>query len=170
MDFVSQENFWSKMTRLKYDIYYSDFYFARCVRILRFWKYVTVGGTSIATLLWMEFNHVSFLSKVLPFIIFGLQVLTIIKDWFPYDDRKKELRELVEELRPIYENMEGDWQRIATGHFSKQEIIEKTTAYSQKIEKLRKHYFKDDTLPTKQKLIEKADAEVNKYYANKGWC
>lgn len=170
MDFVSQENFWSKMTRLKYDIYYYDFYFARCVRVSNVLKYGTIGVTTIVTLLWMGLNHVSFLSKVCPYIILGLQVLAVIKDWFPHDDRKNELRELLNELRPIYETMEGDWQRIAIGHYSEQKIIERTTAYSQEIEKLRKHYFKDDALPEIQKLIEKADEEVKQYYANKGWC
>ena len=170
MSFVSQENFWSKMARLKYDICYYDLYFAKCVLISRVWKCITVGGTALATLLWMEFNHVAFLSKACPCIIFGLQALAVIKDWFPHDDRKKELRELVDELRPIYEDMEGDWQRIAIGHYSEHEIIEKATAYSQEIEKLRKHYFKDDALPEITKLVDKADAEVKQYYVSKGWC
>ena len=168
--YVSQENFWSKMSRLKYDICYYDFYFAHCVFISRILTAITGGGTSIATLLWMEWNGIPAFAKVCPYVILGLQVMSVFKEHFPHDGRKKELRELLDELLPIYENMEADWQMIALGHYTEQEVIGKATTYAQEIEKIRKHYFKEDALPVKPKLIERADAEVKQYYANKGWC
>lgn len=79
------------------------------------------------------------------------------------------MRELIDELVPVYEDMEADWQLIAIGSYEEQEIISKATAYAKEVEKIRKHYFKDDVLPEIKKLIQKADAEVNQYYSNKGW-
>lgn len=75
--FVAQQNFWSKMTRLKYDISYYERYFARCVFISRILTVITVGGTSLATLLWMEFNNINAFSQGCPWVIFGLQAFSV---------------------------------------------------------------------------------------------
>ena len=167
--FVSQENFWSKMTRLKYDICYYERYFARCVLISRILTGITVGGTSIATLLWMEYHEIAAFAQWCPYVILALQIMSVFKDHFPYDGRKNALRELTDELVPIYEDMEADWQMISIGSYEEEEIISKATSYAKEIEKIRKHYFKDDALPEIEKLIQKSDEEVDRYYTNKGW-
>ena len=166
---ISQEDFWSKLSNLKYDMYYYDLYFARCISILRACKFITVGGTAIATMVWRELDQSILFSSICPYIILILQILSVIKDLLPYESQKNELRELADELRPIYVNMEREWQKIAIGAYSQQEIIEKSIEYSNEIENVRKHYFKNDTLPKIDKLSQKAIKEVFQYYSNKGW-
>lgn len=167
-DYV-QNNFWKKMMFLKNDIVYYDFYLSHCVRISKVFTVLIAGGTSIVTLLWMEYLNNAIVSKYSPLFILGLQIASVFKDFFPYDSRKNELRDLNDELRPIYEEMEEDWQKMYLQKYTEEDIIQKSKSYALEIEKTKKYYFKDDAIPHNKRLLRKAENEVIQYYKSKGW-
>jgi len=54
----------------------------------------------------MTWNDVSWITIVCPIIIFVLQVISAGSELLPFDDRKIDLREMIDLLDPLYLSME----------------------------------------------------------------
>lgn len=156
--------FWRKLQQFKFDITYFSVHFDACVKALRWIKYSIVGGTAIATGVWMTWNNVSGVGTVSAVLILLLQALSAISEWFPYENRKLELREMLTELEPLYIDMENEWRKINRLEKTDKQIQGAILRYSQKQLDIKNHFFKDDSLPIRKRLEQKATILTSKYF------
>lgn len=97
-------------------------------------------------------------------IILAAQVVSAISEKFPYESRKLELREMIAELEPVYLEMENDWRSIQNLKMSNRKIQETIQKYDKKQVEIKRHYFKDDSLPELDKLRLQADEKTEEYF------
>lgn len=166
VEFRPQQHYWSKLGQLKFDLILYGKHFASCVFWLRFIRIGTAVLTAAATGAWMEWSNVSWIQVVCPITIFILQTINAGAELLPFESRKLELRELIDSLEPLYDKMEYDWQMIAMGSLTAEEIEEKTFEYQTRRTELGKYYFKNDALPEKRKMAQKAKSETDTYLQN----
>ena len=88
-----QEKYWKQLCQFKFDLLYYDLHFRKCVMIGRFIKIIGAIMTSFATGAWMGWNHIGWVRIVCPIVIFVLQAMNAGYQFFPFEDRKIELRE-----------------------------------------------------------------------------
>ena len=164
IDDTLYNGFWSKLQQFKFDIIYYNVHFNACVRITRTIKYVIVGLTALATGAWMSWNDISVVSITCAIVILILQGVSAISEWFPFEKRKNELRELTAELEPLYLEMESDWRKINCYEVNDDYVLEALNIYAQKQADIKRHYFKDDALPESEKYHAKADDLTEEYF------
>lgn len=156
--------FWNKLQQSQYDLVYYGEHFNRCTRISRTIKYVIIGATTLATSVWMSWNDLPVVSIVCAIVILIFQVVSAVSEWFPYEKRKSELRELSKELEMVYINMESDWRKIQRLQMTNKEITELMDKYAKKQADIKYHYFKDDALPERESIRKKADEKTEEYF------
>lgn len=156
--------FWSKLQQAKFDIVYFSEYFNHYTKISRDIKYIIVGATALATSVWMSWGSVSAVGTICGIVILVLQVVSAVSEYFPYESRKLELREMLAELNPLYLEMENDWRSICGLKMSNSKIQEAIHRYELKQVKIKRHYFKDDALPDNEKIRLKADEKTEEYF------
>ena len=156
--------FWSKLQQLKFDVIYYDVHFKRCVKNSRTIKYLVATVTSLATGAWMNWNNLPKVGVVCAVLIWILQAFSAFSEWLPFEKRKSELRELSTELDALYIEMEADWRKIQSSEMTNDKIRELLPNYAHKQANISKHYFKDDALPTSEKMRTKADELTEDYF------
>lgn len=161
--FITQKHYWSKLCQLKFDLIYYGKHFSRCVFWLRFIRIGTAVLTAAATGAWIEWNDIKWISLICPIAIFILQIINAGTELLPFDGRKLELRELIDALEPLYNKMEYDWQMIALGKYTNEEIEKLVFDYQDKKIELSKPFFKNDSLPSKKGITQKAKKEADEY-------
>lgn len=164
LDTKTQETYWHKLTQFKFDLIYYSFQFSSCVKIMRLLRISSAALTALATGAWMNWNELSPVRVTCAIIILLLQAISAGAELLPYDRRKQEIRELLNLLGPIYDEMEADWVKISDGQFTKEEIQNKTYEYTGRWRDIHQHFFKDDTLPENEKLEKKASEETSAYF------
>lgn len=156
--------YWHKLQQAKYDLVYYEIHLDHCIRVIRRIKYLVIGVTSLATGAWMQWNDNSDVRIVCAILIWLLQGVSAISGIFPYEKRKLELREMITDLEPLYLQMENDWRIIQSLKMSNQDISDTILQYEQKQAAIKKHYFKDDSLPGREKFRTKADESTEEYF------
>ena len=74
------------------------------------------------------------------------------------------MREMLAELEPVYLEMENDWRSIQNLKMSNQKIQETIQKYDKKQAEIKRHYFKDDSLPDIDTLRLQADEKTEEYF------
>lgn len=156
--------FWKKLQQSKYDLIYYGLHFNSCVKISRRIKYAIIGITSLATGAWMTWSAITIVGTICAIVILASQVVSAISEKFPYESRKLELREMLAELEPLYLEMENDWRSIQNLKMSNSKIQEAIQKYDKKQAEIKRHYFKDDALPEREKIRTKADDLTEEYF------
>lgn len=156
--------FWRKLQQAKYDLIYYSIHFNECVSISRRIKYAIIGTTTLATGAWMTWSNTNIVAKICPIVILALQVVSAISEKFPYESRKLELREMIAELEPLYLEMENDWRSIRNLEKANSKIQEAIQNYDTKQAEIKRHYFKEDSLPESDKIRLKADEKTEEYF------
>ena len=156
--------FWRKLQQAKYDLIYYSIHFNKCISISRRIKYAIIGTTTLATGAWMTWSNTNIVAKICPIVILALQVVSAISEKVPYESRKLELREMIAELEPLYFEMENDWRSIRNLEKSNSKIQEAIQNYDTKQAEIKRHYFKEDSLPESDKIRLKADEKTEEYF------
>ena len=164
IDNTLYNGFWSKLQQFRFDITYYNIHFNACVRLARIIKYIIVGLTSLATGAWMSWNDIPVVSISCAIIILILQGVSAVSEWFPYEKRKNELRELTTELEPLYLEMESDWRKINCYEVDNEYVLKALDRYAQKQADITRHYLKDDALPERERYHLKADNLTEEYF------
>ena len=112
----------------------------------------------------MTWNDIAAVGTICAIIIVAAQVVSAISEKFPYESRKLELRELIAELEPVYLEMENDWRSVQNLKMSNSKIQETIQGYDKKQAEIKRHYFKDDSLPESEKLRLQADERTEEYF------
>lgn len=163
-DTKAQETYWHKLTQFKFDLNYYSFHFSFCVKTMRRIRISSAVMTALVTGAWMNWNELTPVRLTCAIIILVLQAISAGAELLPYDRRKQEIREMLNLLGPVYDEMEADWVKISDGQFTKQDIQNKTYEYAAKRRDIHQHFLKDDALPEKKKLEKKADEETSAYF------
>ena len=141
IDTRTYNSFWGKMQQFKHDLHYLNIMNNHYVFLSRMLKLIPFAGTFIATSVWMSWHDNDIVAIICPIIIFLMQAITAIAEKLPYDDRKTELRELMDELRPLYAEMENDWRNYSSFEISNKEMREKIeTIYMTMSGQLKEEY------------------------------
>ena len=156
--------FWRKLQQSKFDLIYYGLHFNNCTKISRWIKYAIIGVTSLATGAWMTWNNIAAIGNICAVVILAAQVVSAISEKFPYETRKLELREMIAELEPVYFEMENDWRTIQNLKMSNSKIQEAIQKYDKKQAEIKRHYFKEDSLPESDKLRLQADEKTEEYF------
>lgn len=96
-----QLRYWNQMTQFKYELYYFSVCFERCVKLNRHIKIVIAIASSSAIAAWTQWTQLSFLWGLI--IVIG-QLIGVINEYLPYQQRIKELSEMQPELNALYRN------------------------------------------------------------------
>ena len=158
------EAFWRKLEQSKFDLIYYQVHFNHCTTVSRIFKYTIIGATSLATGAWISWNSIPSIGITCAITIWLLQGISAISELFPYESRKQELREMLTELEPLYLKMENDWRSIRSLAITNQEIQSKLQQYNERQADIKRHYFKDDSLPEIEKFRTKADEKTEEYF------
>ncbi len=161
---VEKEYYWKKLCQFKFDLVYYGLHFTRCVNWIRWWKISIAVLTALSTGAWMTWNDVSWITIVCPIIIFVLQVISAGSELLPFDDRKIDLREMIDLLDPLYLSMEENWESIVAGKYTVEEIDAKCHDFQAKINDIKSRFLRNDSLPQLKDLLRKATTETNKYF------
>ncbi len=159
-----QREFWKNLQQFKFDINYYNIHFSSSVNIIRRVKYADCGLTTLFTGAWMTWNTIKWVSALCAGGIVVLRVLSVINELLPYSKRASEIREMTNELDKLYIEMENTWMQIANGELTKQEIIEQNNQYKNKQLEIKTHYFKEDFLPERKRIVKKATKKTAKYF------
>ena len=158
-----QNRYWNKMTQYKYETIYLQGYLGRNVKIDRRIRIVLAVASTSSIAAWAKWQNFAFYWSL---IIVISQVFSAINDYLPYKKRIKEISDLLSELSIIYNDVEKDWQRVASGSLSDNEINELCYTYSELWIKTDNKYFNDDYLPVNKKCKEYAEEMKNEYFNN----
>ena len=152
-----QEKYWKYMVQIKAWIFYLDVYTEDSYRWDRIINIVVAIASSTSIAAWAIWQKYSFVWSI---IIAISQVLTTIKGFLPYSKRLKMLVPFMEDLKFLYNKIEYNWFKVASGDLSEDEINE--LLYSFKENK----NLKEETLLEKDNFRKIADRKNDAYFAN----
>ena len=112
----------------------------------------------------MTWSTIPVVGTICAITILVSQVISAISEKFPYESRKLELREMLDELEPLYLKMEDDWRSIQNLKMLNNKIQEAIQKYDRKQAEIKRHYFKDDALPEREKIRTQADDLTEEYF------
>lgn len=156
-----QEKYWNYLVQIKASVYYLDIYAENTYKSERNINVVCAIASSASIAAWATWTELAY---VWGFIIAGSQVLTAVKEFFPYAKRLKMLKEFVEEMKIMYVNMEQEWFRVAEGEMTEKEINILLFAYKKKMTELESKHLGEQILVEKKEYAKEADRRCNDYF------
>ena len=149
------------MTQYRFDVIYLQNYLGRNVKIDRTIRIFLAIASASSIAAWAQWQNLAFLWGL---IIVISQVVSAVNEFLPYKRRIKEISNLLNELSIIYNDVERNWQKVANGSLTEDEINDLCYSYSGQWIKADNKYFKDDYLPQNKKCKEHAEDEKNAYF------
>jgi hypothetical protein len=159
-----QNVYWCFLCELKAQALYFEKYhesMEKVVRIIRIFIAVVSSGGSIISLIGAMISHVSPSLWIVVMII--LQLAWLIKDHFPYENRRKFTNELRYLFKDIFVRAEKEWYYISRG-LSYEEINDLLYNIKKEINIMEKGFVSDSTLPLKNKLQFEAQRKTEQYF------
>lgn len=156
-----QEQYWSYMVQTKFSVYYLDNYAENIYkkeRNINVFCAIASSASIAAWAVWTEWAY------VWGFIIAISQVLTSVKEYFPYARQLKMLKHFVEEMKMIYINIEQEWFRVAEGNLTENEINKLLFMYKKKVTELESKYLSENILVENLEYAKKADKQCTEYF------
>lgn len=158
-----QEKYWKYMVQIKAWIFYLDLYVEDSYK----WdKRINVLGaiassTSIAA--WAIWQQLSFVWSV---IIAIFQVLSAIKGFLPYSKRLKNLVPFMEDLKFLYNKIEYNWFRVASGNLAEDEINDLLYTFKEEFTNIENKNLMEEILLENDKFKKAADEKTDLYFKN----
>ena len=140
-----QEKYWKYMVQIKAWIFYLDVYTEDSYRWDRIINIVVAIASSTSIAAWAIWQKYSFVWSI---IIAISQVLTTIKGFLPYSKRLKMLVPFMEDLKFLYNKIEYNWFKVASGDLSEDEINELLYSFKDEFSNIenknlkKRHYWK----------------------------
>ena len=116
-------------------------------------------------------NHVGQMAQSVQDYSWGViiavsQVLTAIKDYFPFGRRLKILKPFIDELKILYIKIEYDWFKVAEGEVTEKEINQLLFDYKKQFSEIESKYLNEEILIENLEYRNLADQKVTKYFEN----
>lgn len=138
-----QEKYWKYMVQIKAWIFYLDVYTEDSYRWDRIINIVVAIASSTSIAAWAIWQKYSFVWSI---IIAISQVLTTIKGFLPYSKRLKMLVPFMEDLKFLYNKIEYNWFKVASGDLSEDEINELLYSFKDEFANIENKNLKEETL------------------------
>lgn len=151
------------MCQIKAWIFYLDVYTEDSYRWDRIINIVVAIASSKSIAAWAIWQKYSFVWSI---IIAISQVLTTIKGFLPYSKRLKMLVPFMEDLKFLYNKVEYNWFKVASGDLSEHEINELLYSFKDEFANIENKNLKEETLLEKDNFREIADRKNDEYFAN----
>ena len=151
------------MVQIKAWIFYLDLYaedsYKWDKRINVLWA--ISSSSSIAA--WAIWQQLSFVWSV---IIAISQVLTAIKGFLPYSKRLKILVPFMEDLKFLYNKIEYNWFKVASGELTEEEINNLLYSFKDEFTNIENKNLKEETLLENEDFKKIADEKTDSYFVN----
>ena len=151
------------MVQIKAWIFYLDVYTEDSYRWDKIINIVVAIASSSSIAAWAIWQIYSFVWSI---IIAISQVLTTIKGFLPYSKRLKMLVPFMEDLKFLYNKIEYNWFKVASGDLSEDEINELLYSFKDEFANIENKNLKEETLLEKDNFREIADRKNDAYFAN----
>ena len=148
------------MKQFKAQAVYFGLYQLHCEKYDRGLKVISAVSSSASISAWVIWRT---LSWVWGAIIAASQVLTAIKPYLPFEQRRKAAGELSSKYDGLFLQFESTWQKVAAGQLSDAQINEKITKLKLLAAQAVQHSVKSP-LPDKQQLIQQAAVIARQYF------
>lgn len=158
-----QEKYWNYLVQIKAWIFYLDIYAEKSFKWDRRINILGAIASSSSIAAWAIWKELSYIWAL---IIALSQVLTAIKDYFPFGRRLKALKPFIDELKILYIRMEYDWFKVSEGELTEKEINQLLFNYKKEFSEIETKYLKEEILVENLDYKELADQKVVKYYEN----
>ena len=156
-----QLNYWYYMVQTKSSVFYLDIYAENTYKkemFVNVFCAIASSASIAAWAIWTEWAH------VWGFIIAISQVLTAVKEIFPYVKQLKMLKHFVGEMKVIYISMEQEWFRVAAGELTEKEINDLLFRYKKKVVDLEIRYLNENVLVEKAEYAKQASKRCDEYF------
>lgn len=165
-----QQRYWQEFLDFKRDSFYMGFYHANTERIDRFINMFTALTSSTAVagwVLWRETVTIWGITVSFAFvwmtIIMLSQVINAVKEYLPYKKRLHSLSTLSNDFNSLVLVMENDWYKVSRGLLTEEEINDLHMEMKRKKHEAMAKSFPDASLPTKRRLLARADTDTQLY-------
>lgn len=156
-----QEQYWKYMVQIKSSVFYLDIYAENTYKKERLINVICAIASSTSIAAWTIWTSLSYLWG---FIIAISQVVTAVKEFFPYAKQLKMLKQFVEEMKRVYIDMEQEWFLVAEGELTVSEINRALFDYKKKVIELESKYLSENILLENQEYASEADRRCSEYF------
>ena len=158
-----QRRYWKELFELRVHVNYLEKYMEQSEfidKFINFFLAVTSNGSICSWGIWREYNY------IWAVIIAASQLINVLKQFLPYRTRLKATSGIMRELDELSIFAEKKWFYVAEGKLKNEEINElQFEIRSNKTKSVHK-YLGINTLPTKDKLLNKAKEKAKTYIKN----
>lgn len=156
-----QEKYWNYMVQTKASVYYLDIYAENTYKNERNINILCAIASSASIAAWATWTEWAYMWG---FIIAASQVLTAVKEFFPYAKRLKMLKQFADQMKIIYINMEQEWFRVAEGELTEAEINTLLFIYKKRVVELESTNLNEQILIEKIGYAKEADKRCYEYF------
>lgn len=156
-----QEKYWNYMVQTKSSVFYLDIYAEKTYKLERNINTICAIASSASIAAWAIWTEWAYFWG---FVIAISQVLTAVKEFFPYARQLKMLKQFVEEMKFIYISMEQEWFRVAEGELTEDEINNLLFMYKKKVVELESKYLNENILIENAEYANDADKKCDEYF------
>lgn len=163
MNHSVQERYWRELDQLKVHCIYLELYLEKTEltnRIIKCFLAVASSGSIASWVVWSKYEF------VWATIIASSHFIGAIKNYLPFDSRRKALKGLSNDLESISLSMETSWFDVSEGHLTEREIHAKHMTIKKQRRQLIQKHLHSDTLPFKEKLDREARIQTKEYFNN----
>lgn len=158
-----QEKYWRYMVQIKAWIFYLDLYAEdsyKWDRRIGIWGSIASSTSIAAWTIWHQFSY------IWSIIIAVSQVLTAIKGFMPYSKRLKFLVPFIEDLKFLYNKIEYNWFKVASGELTEEETNQLLYTFKDDFTNIENKNLKEETLLENEVFKKNADIKTDIYFKN----
>ena len=160
---MSQERYWKEMYQLKVHINYLETFILEAENIDRLIKIFSAIASSASIGAWVIWQDYSFVWAT---IIAVSQVVSAVKPYLPFQDRRNKYSALLHDFEDLFIRMEAQWFEIASGKLDAGEINNARTKIRLQKQKLLKKYLPTSIVPDSPEKLVKAEGISQDYFSN----
>lgn len=161
MSTTYQQRYWSMLVEARVHMGYLYHYGTASEwmdKLVNIFLAVASSSSIAAWAIWHEFTW------VWPTLIAGSQVITAIKPFLPYNQRIKAVSVLNDSYQSICLQMENVWFSVSEGMLSDQQIHDEIIKFRTILMEAERKALDGTPLPRKQKFMDKAEADAERYF------
>jgi len=158
-----QEKYWKYMVQIKAWIFYLDLYTENSYKWDKRINVISAIASSTSIAAWTIWQQFSYIWSV---IIALSQVLTVIKEYMPYNKRLNILVPFMENIKFLYNKVEYNWYKVASGELTEEKINELLYTFKDEFTNIENKNLKEETLLENEIFKKIADKKTDFYFKN----
>lgn len=156
-----QKMYWDDLVQLRFQLLYIETYSDASYKKDNAINIILAIASSSSIGAWVIWKEAAIVWGA---IIAISQVINAVKDYLPYNSRKKYLNQLHSELAELLNEYEYKWLDVAEGELTARQINDLLFSLRKKKQKVHKKYLVSNHLPRCKKYMELADNRLKEYY------